>query len=148
MALISVGKKLFAVVDDCDVAIANQHKWREKTTSYGTVYPITEYRGTSLLLSRLIMDAPNGSIVDHINHQPLDNRRENLRFVTRRQNTENRNPRFAEKKTSKYFGVSYDKSRKKWRATIKDKLVWRQVGRFRFEEEAKVAYDNARRSVE
>jgi hypothetical protein len=42
------------------------------------------------VLSRFIMDAKEGQIVDHINRNPRDNRRSNLRIVTHRQNSLNK----------------------------------------------------------
>lgn len=41
-------------------------------------------------LSRFVMNAEDGQIVDHQNRKPLDNRRCNLRFVTKRQNNLNK----------------------------------------------------------
>jgi len=43
-----------------------------------------------ILLSRFVMNAQQGQTIDHINRNPLDNRRKNLRFVTKRQNCLNR----------------------------------------------------------
>ena len=45
------------------------------------------YRPTNM--HRLIMDAKPGQMIDHINGDTLDNRRENLRFVTNQQNSWN-----------------------------------------------------------
>jgi hypothetical protein len=44
----------------------------------------------SIILSRYIMKAGKGELVDHINRDPWDNRRSNLRIVTARQNMLNR----------------------------------------------------------
>lgn len=53
-------------------------------------------------LSRFVMDAKEGEIVDHIFGDPLDNRRKNLRIVTPRQNALNRKT----KNPSGFFGVT------------------------------------------
>lgn len=58
---------------------------------------------------------PMENMVDHINHNTLQNTRNNLRKVSTRQNQQN----LKIKGTSKYPGVSWDKNRKKWRAQIK-----------------------------
>jgi hypothetical protein len=42
------------------------------------------------VLSRFVMDAKKGQIVDHRNRDPKDNRRSNLRIVTHRQNSLNK----------------------------------------------------------
>ena len=69
-------------------------------------------------LHTLIMGpAPEGFVTDHINRITTDCRKKNLRFVTYSQNGMNRT-RYTGK-TSIYKGVSYDKSRKKWKAEIK-----------------------------
>jgi hypothetical protein len=41
-------------------------------------------------LSRFVMDAKQGQIIDHRNRDRLDNRRKNLRIVTKRQNCLNK----------------------------------------------------------
>lgn len=43
------------------------------------------------LLHRYIMDCPPDVVVDHINHNTLDNRKQNLRICTFRENIDNRN---------------------------------------------------------
>ena len=48
------------------------------------------YNGKNVRLHRHILNAPTGTIVDHINHNPSDNRKKNLRYVTKSQNAMNR----------------------------------------------------------
>lgn len=56
---------------------------------------------------------PRGTVVDHINRNPLDNRRENLRVTTQQVNTLNANRQPGE---SGIIGVSRNK--KRWSATV------------------------------
>lgn len=44
-----------------------------------------------VLLHRLVTGAPDGMVVDHINHNTLDNRKNNLRICTQKENALNRN---------------------------------------------------------
>ena len=66
-------------------------------------------------LHRIIMDNPNGD-VDHINHNPQDNRKSNLRVTTRSQNMANAKRR--KDNTSGVKGVFYSNNAGRWYATI------------------------------
>ena len=83
---------------------------------------------------------PTGLQVDHENGMGVDNRKENLRFVTRRQNTQNKQNI---KKSSKYPGVYWNKNEKKWRAHITIKGKSKHLGYFTDEKEAFEAYKQA-----
>lgn len=74
--------------------------------------------GKIVLLHRYIMDCPPNMDVDHIHGSDTkhDNRRSNLRIVTRSQNKMNTLP--PSTNTSGYKGVYYSKDRKKWIAQI------------------------------
>jgi len=78
-------------------------------------------------------------LVDHINHNGLDNQRKNIRICTRSQNSMNQNPKAKSK--SIYKGVSYKKERKKWTAqmVINGKSIY--IGAFINEIDAAKAYD-------
>ena len=91
--------------------------------------------GKLIELHRWILGFPEGYI-DHINHDTLDNRKENLRLVSNSQNLLNARVRVDNKSGVK--GVCMDKYRKKWEATIKVNYKKIYLGRFeKFEDAVK-----------
>ena len=83
-----------------------------------------------------------GLLVDHINGDKLDNRKENLRLVTMSQSNANRGKiNFKRKvdKRSKFIGVSWD--RNAYRAIICKDGKKEYLGRFDIEEDAAKAYN-------
>jgi hypothetical protein len=73
------------VIDDIDRERVDAHKWYVmKSTGY--VVRTTD----DMLLSRFIMSAPKGMVVDHRDGDPLNNRRSNLRVCTHAVNMQNR----------------------------------------------------------
>ena len=68
------------------------------------------------LLHRVIMNAKEGEVVDHINGNKLDNRRKNLRICTNSENV--RFQKRHKNNTSGFKGVSWSKGMKKWEARI------------------------------
>ncbi len=94
-------------------------------------------------LHREIANAPKGRIVDHINGDSLDNRRANLRLATRSQNCQNAKKR--KNTSSRFIGVSFQKSHKKWWAYISFEKKRTHLGYFDNEIDAARAYDVAAR---
>lgn len=98
------GKSLgvFALVDDADLEKASQYKWYLSTTGKGKRsqgYAVTVHhikgksrtdrdRSRNFSLHRFLLGFPDG-VVDHINGDTLDNRRENLRVVNHQINNRN-----------------------------------------------------------
>jgi hypothetical protein len=100
----------------------------------------------SIFLHRAVMQAPPGDVVvDHINGNRLDNRRENLRLVTKQVNNTNRKSRSGRG----FIGITFDKAResKPWVAQIRTKGASRTIGRYDTPEDAAWAYDTVARIV-
>jgi hypothetical protein len=68
------------------------------------------------LLHRYIMNYSGDQFIDHINNNSLDNRKENLRIVTHKQNSLNKISSIY--KSSKYIGVCWNKEKNKWKSYI------------------------------
>lgn len=101
------------LVDEEDYHIVHRYQWYELTNTSGTTYAQTFIEGVNVLLHRLLMNPADGFVVDHINHNGLDNRKSNLRVVSPSHNQMNRLK--TQGLTSKYHGVSWHKKSKKWR---------------------------------
>ena len=109
----------------------------------GVPYFRSSYRGKVARLHRVVMNAPRGMCVDHINGDTLDNRRSNLRICTRGENNTNRGMR--KTNTSGKKGVHRIKGNLKnpWRTQINAQGKRIHVGVFATLEEASAAYDQA-----
>lgn len=90
---------------------------------------------------------PKGMVTDHINGDTLDNRRDNLRFVTNRENLSKRRDRTEGKTSSRFIGVSWHKGAKKWSAEIfcHGKKVF--LGQYSLEADAGEAYRKALHAI-
>lgn len=133
--LLSQGKVAF--VDDEDFEYLNQWKW---SFTYSGALRFDKMHG-GIYMHRLIMNTPDGMETDHINHNRLDNRRENLRICTTAENQHNSLIPFDN--TSGYKGVCWEKKRKKWSARISMGTYRKNLGRFSNKEDAGRAYDMA-----
>ena len=77
-------------------------------------------------------------VVNHINFNKKDNRVLNLEIVTQRENANRKHI----KSTSKYVGVFWNKTKKKWIASISYKSKKKYLGAFDDEYKASLAYQN------
>jgi hypothetical protein len=134
-------KHRFAIVDPEDYQKLAGHNWLLCKNDSKNYYAVRLEGNNLVRMHRVIMNAPKGKIVDHRNHEGLDNTKRNLRFATHSQNV--CNSRRTKKGSSKYRGVSWITRYKKWRAYIYYDGKYKCLGYFDNEEDAARAYDEA-----
>lgn len=136
-----------AIVDDEDYERVIQFKWYAQTSKKKNVVYAARAISKKVArpglnwLHRLVMDAPDGIQVDHIDGNGLNCTRSNMRFATHTQNVCNRGI-FKNNKCG-YKGVSKLKKGKKWVATIRVNSHTIHLGRFDTPELAFQAYKQA-----
>ena len=130
----------WTLIDDEDFSLLpHSLKLDRKGTVVGRVYEGRRVNGHSrfreVRIPRLILgvDGDSSVEVDHINRDPLDNRRANLRLVPSR-GANAQNVRSHRDATSRYRGVSWDRTKRKWKARVW--LNGRNVSLGSFDDEA------------
>lgn len=108
------------IVDTQNLDIVTKYKWRLSTDGYA----MGRDADKTIMLHRILVGAPKGMVVDHINHNTLDNRNDNLRICTNQDN--GRNKMTVSNNTSGRNGVSWNKSSKKWMSyiTVDSKMIY------------------------
>lgn len=104
-----VSAKFCIDLEDLEKVIA--HKWRywKNRIFTGNKKPIQ--------ISVFLMNPSEGHIVDHIDNNPLNNCKNNLRITTQSKNTINKS--LMSNNKSGFSGVTWDKERKKWAVEIR-----------------------------
>lgn len=136
------------IVDAEDYTFLMQWKWKAHPHKHVGLRAARDFKKMdkstgknirkTFLMHRVITNCPDGLVVDHINGDMLDNRRENLRVCTSQENRFNSKTHMT-KKGSKFKGVH--KNRDKWRAVIMHNRKYIHIGNFLTPEEAARAYD-------
>jgi len=135
----------FAIVDPEDYERLNKYKWyaiKGKSTFYAGRHSKIGINKKRLYIKmhRQIITHPRFMVVDHINHNGLDNRKANLRAATFAQNVWNCRRR---KGCSGYKGIWFAKDKAKFRAAIWHNKKREYLGYFDSPRQAAQAYDRA-----
>lgn len=139
-----LGGGVFAICDWKDYETVKNFKWNTSSRQSRTQWvwahdpKNADINRRKVAMHNLIMCPPEGLYVDHINGNGLDNRRSNLRIVTKQQNTFNSAHKGG---TSKYKGVCLEKESGMWKAYITKDGKKKSIGRFALEDDAARAYD-------
>ena len=129
---IIIESKVYGVIrvkiDNDDLEKCSKLTWHYAKNK-DSKYIQTRIKGTMVKLHRYIMNISTSNlVVDHINRNPLDNRKSNLRICSYKENSFNKSIRVDN--TSGIPGVSFHKTNKKWRAKIKYNNLTIHLGYF------------------
>ncbi|MDQ0154944.1 HNH endonuclease [Robertmurraya andreesenii] len=141
MKEIPLSKGRVALVDDDMFDYLNQWSWFYHKNGYAMRSYRKDGRYMKDRMHRLVLNAPKGYDVDHINGNKLDNRKCNLRIATRSQNNYNKTTQ--SNSSSGFKGVSWSKQRNKWRARIHVNKKEIHLGFFEYAIDAALAYNEA-----
>jgi len=142
MAFIKLTQNKFAEVDEEDLPKLFKHKWIYSTKNKKFQGYAQSNRSTgSIYMHRLITNCPSDKIVDHKDGNTLNNKKENLRICTQKENM--RNSKTKSDNKSGYKGVHLHKLTGKWRSqiTVNGKTI--SLGLFDDPKEAAEARKNA-----
>lgn len=132
----------YAAVDDNDYEWLSGYEWRCMSSDGEHFYAAFSKRDDTgrktILMHRLLADAPTGAVVDHRDGNGLNNTKRNLRVCSHANNMRNTKSR---KGTSIYKGVSWRQDMHKWAAQISNNDAWFAIGYFDTEDQAALAYD-------
>ena len=113
------------IFDPDDFETVSKYCWSIANTGYVAARGSD---GKIIHLHRLVSKATMNMVVDHINHDKLDNRKCNLRAGEQKINVWNMGLR--RNNTSGVTGVSFDNSRMKWHSTLVENGIFHYLGRF------------------
>lgn len=127
----------FVLVDDEDFDRLDCHPWYISNRGYVIRFETLNGRRRCMQMHRRVLgiDKDDKRVVDHINGDQLDNRKENLRVCTQAQNMCNTN--LYKNNKSGYKGVCWNKKAGMWAATIYKKRKCYPLGLF---DDAELAY--------
>ena len=137
--IILSNNKGITIVDDGDYDMLSEYIWYYLKPGYCQTHIYLNGKRTSITMHRFLLGTYKNKEIDHIDRDKLNNRRDNLRIVTKSQNKINVERRRLG--TSKYKGVNFHKVSGKWQARVQKDKKREYLGLFKSENEAAEAYN-------
>jgi hypothetical protein len=134
-----------AIIDDEDYELVMSMRWR-LFKDHGNLYAkanlkLPNGKKTTIRMHRLILNAPEGLMVDHKNGDGLNNQKNNIRLVEQWQNACNQGIRKSNR--TGFKGIVVAQNGKSYYAVITANKTVTKLGKFKTLEDAARAYDNA-----
>lgn len=123
-------------VDDEDFTKLSKIRWYLRKNGY-------IFNSKLEYIHRVILAPNKNMVVDHKNHNKLDNRKSNLRICSNLVNLHNLRPGLRRTNSSGFRGVHWENRARKWSAIIRENRRSIYLGSFSTAEEASEAYEKA-----
>ena len=134
-----------AIVDDEDFDYLNQWKWFANNHNgkfyVGRSITVSKNKKIRIYMHRFIMKPEKVMVIDHLDSNPLNNQKNNLRICTHAENM--RNSKINTNNKSGYKGVSFQENRNNYRASIKFNNKTINIGNYIDPIDAARAYNEA-----
>lgn len=143
MKVIKITQGCRAFIDDEDFEKVSRYRWylvrplKSKTLKYAACKKYPDGEKKTLLMHRLILNAPKGRPVDHIDRNGLNNQKSNLRICSIREN--NLNCKIHKTNKSGYRGVCWHEQNSCYRAYFSLHNKTYHIGLFQTAKEAAIA---------
>jgi len=138
MKKIKLTRGKFALIDDEDFNLVSKYKWHYMPGGKSTLNGYANHNifnkkywkenkkniSIHIKMHNLIMQPPKEMVIDHINHNGLDNRRCNLRICTMKENYHNQPKRKNNK--WEYHGITKSGNKFYAQIQINGKKYWRR----------------------
>jgi hypothetical protein len=120
-----------ATISSADATLILPHRWHRDSAGYAR-----RNDAPGIMMHRVVLglETHDGHHSDHINGDPLDNRRENLRVVTHTQNMQNR--KAPSHGRSPFRNVQWETAKRRWRVRCRIEGTVVSLGYFDDEVEA------------
>jgi hypothetical protein len=134
-----------ALVDDEDFEYLNQFRWFSNNMNgkfyVGRYITVSKYKQIRISMHRFIMKPEKGMVIDHLDRNPLNNQKNNLRICTQGENLRNKKI-YANNKCG-FKGVIWWERNSKWKAEIRHNKKKIYLGYYKNINDAARAYNAA-----